>query len=65
MKTDTMQIRDVEAYARQLFTEIGRRSVAVVDRRVAEAATAGRDDHAEKWRSIKRVLIRLRDGEAS
>ena len=37
LKTDTMQIVDLEGYARELYDEIGPRSVAVAARRAADS----------------------------
>lgn len=60
-----MQIHDLEAYAQQIFAEIGPRSVAVAARRGAEAVGDGNEDHAQRWHHIEQALISLRDRRRS
>ena len=55
-----MQTSDIESYARQLFDEMGPRSIAVAARRATEAAESGDDDESQKWRRIEQALMTLR-----
>jgi hypothetical protein len=55
-----MEVSEIESYARQLFDELGPRSIAVAARRAAEAKDSGDEAEEEKWRRIEQALMNLR-----
>ena len=55
-----MQISEIKEYARQLFEEIGPKSIAVAAQKAKTAEEKGDTTEAEKWRKIEEALIEHR-----
>ena len=55
-----MQISEIKDYARQLFAEIGPKSIAVAAQKAKSFEDSGDTAEAEKWRKIEEALIEHR-----
>lgn len=55
-----MQTSEIETYARQLFDQLGPKSIAHAAQKATQAANDGDDDDAQKWRRIEEALLNLR-----
>ena len=55
-----MQTSEIEAYARQLYDQMGPRSIAHAARQAAQAEDDGNSDDAGKWRRIEEALMTIR-----
>lgn len=60
MQSEELNISDAQAYAAQLYRELGSRSIAVAARRAVEATEAGKDSDAKTWRKIEEALLNMR-----
>ena len=55
-----MQIKDIAAYAQQLFEELGPRAIAVAAERAQKCKTEGDNDGAATWRKVEEALLMKR-----
>ena len=55
-----MQTSDIEAYARQLYDQMGAKSIAHAAQKAAAAENDGQEDDAGNWRRIEEALMNMR-----
>ena len=55
-----MQTSEIETYARQLFDQMGAKSIAHAAQKATSAAQEGKDDDAQNWRRIEEALMNMR-----
>jgi hypothetical protein len=55
-----MQTSEIEAYARQLYDQMGAPSIAHAAQKAAKAVEDGNEDDASNWRRIEEALMQMR-----
>lgn len=55
-----MQTSEIETYARQLFDQMGAKSIAHAAQKAAKATEGGNEDDAQNWRRIEEALLNMR-----
>ena len=55
-----MQTSDIENYARQLYDQMGPRSIAHAARQATEAQENDDAEQVDKWRRIEQALMTIR-----
>ena len=55
-----MQTSDIETYARQLFDQMGAKSIAHAAQKAAQATEDGDGEDAKTWRRIEEALMGMR-----
>lgn len=55
-----MQISEIETVARQLYDQMGARSIAHAAQKAAKATEDGNEDDASNWRRIEEALMNMR-----
>ena len=55
-----MQISEIETYARQIYDQMGAKSIAHAAQKAAKAAEEGNEADAQNWRRIEEALISIR-----